>query len=40
MHFYNGYHFVGMHIMWWIAWIAFIVVLFGAYSPVRRIRRR
>lgn len=37
--FYNGYHYFGMHMIWWLFWIAFIVVIFGAYEPVRRNRR-
>lgn len=39
-HMYDGYHFVGMHMLWWFFWIVFIGVLFGAYEPVRRNRRR
>ena len=27
MHFYNG-HFGGMHLIWWIIWIAFLVWIF------------
>jgi hypothetical protein len=37
-HFYDGYHFIGMHILWWGFWILFIGTLFGAYEPVRRKR--
>jgi len=36
--FYNGYHFVGMHMFWWFFWIMFIWILFGAFEPVRRKR--
>lgn len=37
-HFYDGYHFIGMHILWWGFWILFIGIMFGAYEPVRRKR--
>lgn len=38
--FYYGYHFWGMHLIWWFFWILIIVVLFGWFEPVpkRRIR--
>jgi putative membrane protein len=36
---YDGYHFFGMHLLWWFFWIVFIGVIFGAYVPVRRNRR-
>jgi hypothetical protein len=36
---YDGYHFFGMHMLWWFFWIVFIGVIFGAYEPVRRNRR-
>jgi hypothetical protein len=36
---YDGYHFFGMHMLWWFFWILFIGVIFGAYEPVRRNRR-
>jgi hypothetical protein len=38
MHFYDGYHFIGMHLMWWVFWILFVAVMFGPYEPVRRNR--
>ena len=37
---YDGYHFFGMHMLWWFFWIVFIGVIFGAYEPVRRNRRK
>lgn len=37
--FYDGYHFFGMHMLWWFFWIAFIWVIFGMYEPVRRSNR-
>ncbi len=29
MHLYEGYHFVGMHLVWWIIWVAVIVWVFA-----------
>lgn len=37
-HFYDGYHLIGVHLMWWIFWILFISIMFGAYQPIRRNR--
>ena len=37
-HFYNGYHFFGMHMLWWIFWLLFMATIFGPYEPVRRNR--
>ena len=37
--FYDGYHFFGMHMIWWFFWFAFIWVIFGMYEPVRRSKR-
>ncbi len=39
-HMYEGYHFFGMHLLWWAFWIIFISILFGAFEPVRRNRRK
>ncbi len=39
-HFYDGYHFFGMHMIWWFFWILFIGIVFGAYVSVRRNRRQ
>ena len=36
MYFYEGYHFWGMHLFWWVFWIIFIIILFGLYRPVRK----
>jgi putative membrane protein len=33
---YDGYHFWGMHLIWWFVWIAFLSILFGVFEPVRR----
>ena len=35
-HLYDGYHFFGMHMIWWVFWVVFIMIMFGAYEPVRR----
>ena len=29
MHFYEGYHFWGMHMVWWIIWVAVIIWIFA-----------
>lgn len=39
-HFYDGYHFAGMHLLWWIFWILLLIFWFGAYEPVRRKKPR
>lgn len=39
-HMYNGYHFWGMHMIWWLFWIALIGVMFRAFAPGRRNRRK
>jgi hypothetical protein len=28
-HFYDGYHFIGMHLLWWVFWLAFLSIVFG-----------
>ena len=38
MHFYDGYHFFGMHLLWWAFWFLFVSIMFGAYQPIRRER--
>lgn len=37
---YGEWGFWGMHIFWWLFWIAVIVVLFLSLAPVSRRRRR
>ena len=37
-HSYDGYHFFGMHLLWWVFWLFFISIVFGWYEPVRRNR--
>ena len=29
MHMYEGYHFWGMHLIWWIIWVGFIFWIFA-----------
>jgi putative membrane protein len=29
MHMYEGYHFWGMHVIWWIIWVGFIFWIFA-----------
>ncbi len=29
MHMYEGYHFWGMHLIWWFIWIFFIIWVFA-----------
>lgn len=37
---YGEWGFWGMHIFWWLFWIAVVVVLFLPITPVSRGRRR
>lgn len=37
---YNGYHFMGMHLLWWFFWVLFVGGFLGTYQPVRRIRAK
>ncbi|CAN5914402.1 hypothetical protein BH11GEM1_BH11GEM1_23080 [soil metagenome] len=37
-HFYDGHHLMGMHILWWLFWIGFIVLVFGVFRLVPRTR--
>jgi len=34
MHFYNGYHFWGMHLIWWVIWIALLAWIFFLPWPL------
>lgn len=38
---YDGYHFWGMPLFWWVFWLFLLVLVFGWFKPVpkRRIRR-
>jgi putative membrane protein len=35
-HFYDGYHFFGMHMLWWAFWVLFIFIMFGAFETTPR----
>jgi len=37
---YEGYHFMGMHLIWWFFWIVFILWIFVTpfYLPVWRMK--
>lgn len=37
---YVGWGFMGMHALWWLFWIALIVVFFALIEPVPRSRPR
>jgi putative membrane protein len=37
---YYGYHFWGMHIIWWFVWAIFLISLFGWYEPVSKKKLR
>ncbi|MEP7361345.1 MAG: hypothetical protein ABI744_07185 [Chloroflexota bacterium] len=37
-HMYDGYHWFGMHLIWWFIWLAFLSVLFGRYETVPKTR--
>ncbi|OJW81498.1 MAG: hypothetical protein BGO69_08910 [Bacteroidetes bacterium 46-16] len=34
MMFYDGYHFWGMHLIWWFFWVVMLSSLFGWFEPV------
>ena len=36
LHFYDGYHFIGMHLMWWVLWGLFLLILLVPYEPRRK----
>lgn len=38
--FYNGYYIGGMHIIWWIIWILFIIMIFATPLFYGRERNR
>jgi putative membrane protein len=39
MHFMDG-GFWGMHVIWWVVWIALISIFFGLLTPVPRSKAR
>ncbi len=36
----NGYHFGGMHFIWWFIWIIFMVIIFATPYDIPGQRRR
>ncbi|MFZ5589997.1 MAG: SHOCT domain-containing protein [Pseudomonadota bacterium] len=40
MHIFDGGWFWGMHVFWWLFWIALIVGLFALFEPVPRSKTR
>ncbi len=40
MHFYEGYHFGGMHFVWWIIWIVFVIWVFATPWTIPGERRK
>ena len=36
--FYNGYHFFGMHLIWWFFWVLMIFWIFATPYSVRYMR--
>ncbi len=39
-HLYDGYHFLGMHLLWWVFWFSFSLLIFGWFEQVPRNRAR
>lgn len=41
LNFYYGYHFLGMHLVWWFLWLILLIWLFATpYNlPGRRVRK-
>lgn len=40
MHMYDGYHFWGMHLIWWFIWIFFLIWIFATPWDVPGQRKR
>lgn len=40
MYFYEGFHFAGMHLVWWIIWIALILWIFATPYEIPGERRK
>lgn len=36
--FHDGYHFWGMHLIWWFIWLIILFSIFGFFEPVRKTR--
>lgn len=37
---YDGYHFGGMHLMWWFIWVIFMVIIFATPYDIPGQRKR
>jgi putative membrane protein len=37
---YDGYHFWGMHLFWWLFWISMLIWIFATPYPIPFERRR
>ena len=40
MHFYEGYHYGGMHLIWWIIWVVLIFWIFATPYEIPGARKR
>lgn len=40
MHFYEGSHFWGMHLIWWILWLIFLIWIFATPYEIPGKRKR
>ena len=40
MHIYEGYHFGGMHFIWWILWVIMIIWIFAIPADIPGQRKR
>ena len=40
MHFYEGYHFWGMHLFWWIIWVVIFIWIFATPYEIPGERKR
>ncbi|WP_460693642.1 SHOCT domain-containing protein [Mucilaginibacter puniceus] len=40
LHFYEGYHFGGMHLVWWFLWIVILVWIFATPYDIPGQQRR
>ena len=40
MHMYDGYHFWGMHLIWWFVWVIFLIWIFALPYDIPGERRK
>lgn len=40
MHFYEGYHFGGMHLFWWLIWVAIFIWIFATPYEIPGAKRK